>query len=792
MVSCTCEGVQGLRDVTRLNYGVLFHEVSQLQFARDFWINTFEIHIPDTFNSTPTFRHCTDRTSECLVKNHFLSQVNHLQRQTQINLENTNAFIQQLVPEIDLMTNNGRKRGLLNFVSDIGQGLFGLARDSDVQTLARHINQLTRETNRVNQVLAQSGEHFSSYVAGVNHKLKTLTDEILLNKHGLEILRAQFRDTQEYYQRMFGTMTGIAMDQLAHYSDVHFQTDQLKFGIIDLVQGDLPPILIPPKILGKTLRDLQLLLDTQYNGYYVMNDDPHYYYKYSTFLLTRKGSSVFISLKIPISGYRYPFDVFSVTTVEVPMNSTSQHVTKLLRQPDYLLLSRDQTQYATLTSTEYSACTGTTFKHCTLRMTIKPVLTNPSCILSIFKNDVSSIQSLCDFRVLTNTLVPHIVELTNNRLLVYRLRTISLHCSDGSRQLDGCQDFCVITIPCKCSVDTDKVHFSGHISSCSENQTYTKVHPVNLALIQNFFNDSYIKSLTGDSFFNTTVNVSLPTFDLYEHKFSDLVADDKNNDLSLKKMAQAAKSDKQIFTSLAHSMVAGEVSLPPSWSDKYNIILIITGSMMIINFLITLWLIFKFRTLRAAVLFHRVSATLPPTFIYETIPTIPTPSVIETLQSSISWDHMIFLLAILNLFCILYFGSRYFTPPQRQTNVVIEVATQSTCVMLNVIQLPMCPSFYVARFPTDTIDIRVYGYLRPSLHISWSDFQIHSVKDMKDVHMPRKLKVGLITAWRLRHLIRSGNPSIYLYISHQGLIQPLPSNVEMTSVARPLMATDSS
>ena len=64
------------------------------------------------------------------------------------------------MPETDFIQNNSGKRGLFNFVSDIGQRWFGLARDSDVQTLARRVNQLTQEANRVNQVLAQYGNHF--------------------------------------------------------------------------------------------------------------------------------------------------------------------------------------------------------------------------------------------------------------------------------------------------------------------------------------------------------------------------------------------------------------------------------------------------------------------------------------------------------------------------------------------------------------------------------------------------------------------------------------------------------
>ena len=367
----------------------------------------------------------------------------------------------------------------------------------------------------------------------------------MLNKNGLEILRTRIKDTQEAYQRTFGTMTGIAMEQLSNYSDVHFELDQLKFGIIDLVQGNLSPIIIAPPILAKALQDLQLLLDSKYHGYYVMNDDPHYYYKFSQFILARRGSTLYVSLKMPVTGYKYPFDVFSITVVEFPVNSTSPHVTQLLKQPDYLLLSRDRSRYTTLASSEYSSCIGTSFRHCSQRAVIKSSLTNPSCILSIFKNDVASVRSRCDFRVIQSTLEPYVLELTDNRLLVYRLRTLSLHCSDGSRQLEGCSNFCIVTLPCNCAIDTDQLHFSGHITNCPANNNHTKLHPINMAMIQAFFNQSYIRNLAGDSFFNTSMNISVPAFDIYEHDFSQVTADDKKTDLSLKKIAKAAKTDQR-------------------------------------------------------------------------------------------------------------------------------------------------------------------------------------------------------------------------------------------------------
>ena len=46
------------------------------------------------------------------------------------------------------------------------------------------------------------------------------------------------------------------------------------------------------------------------------------------------------------------------------------------------------------------------------------------------------------------------------------------------------------------------------------------------------------------------VNVSVPDFKLYKHKFNSILASDQIDHLSLIKMVKAAKSDEKIFQNL--------------------------------------------------------------------------------------------------------------------------------------------------------------------------------------------------------------------------------------------------
>jgi hypothetical protein len=54
-----------------------------------------------------------------------------------------------------------------------------------------------------------------------------------------------------------------------------------------------------------------------------------------------------------------------------------------------------------------------------------------------------------------------------------------------------------------------------------------------------------------------SVNITIPDFKIYTHKFKEILASDKNDPLSLKRMVKSAKKDDTIFQSLSEPILDG-------------------------------------------------------------------------------------------------------------------------------------------------------------------------------------------------------------------------------------------
>lgn len=85
------------------------------------------------------------------------------------------------------------------------------------------------------------------------------------------------------------------------------------------------------------------------------------------------------------------------------------------------------------------------------------------------------------------------------------------------------------------------------------------LHPVNLILLQHFFENKHFENIMADTSFANPVNMSVPTFNLYSHEMNDIMVDDKKSHLSLSKMAEYAKRNATIFQSLAEPLLNGNI-----------------------------------------------------------------------------------------------------------------------------------------------------------------------------------------------------------------------------------------
>ena len=63
-----------------------------------------------------------------------------------------------------------------------------------------------------------------------------------------------------------------------------------------------------------------------------------------------------------------------------------------------------------------------------------------------------------------------------------------MSCMDKITKSTGCK-FCLIALPCHCSLKLDHIPIPNRITNCVNNDILARSFPVNLAVLHNFFED---------------------------------------------------------------------------------------------------------------------------------------------------------------------------------------------------------------------------------------------------------------------------------------------------------------
>ncbi|MEW8547942.1 MAG: hypothetical protein AB2693_30925, partial [Candidatus Thiodiazotropha sp.] len=388
--------------------------------------------------------------------------------------------------------------------------------------------------------LAQHEDDLSSFVTTANHRMDNLMQGIKENDMAINYVQTQLQKTTKNLQYMFEQMINLLSQQIKTSSDMNHELDELKIGVTDLVNGKLSPLLLPQSILESTLNDIQNILITRYPGFYLTQPSTANVYSNAKFMYARNGTSLFITVKLPISHFKEPLMVYKVISLPVPVNSTSAHATHLLHLPKNLILTSDHQFYTSLTDTELDKCQGKSLKQCSFNVPLTPITTE-SCILALYVNSKEKVKAMCDFRFLHDAVKPAIIELNPYSLALYRTPLLSMECGKEHKMIKGC-DFCIIKLPCLCSIITSDFYLAPRLTSCHNHTKHvTKIHPVNLILLQHFFSNENTDNIFADTTFTNPVNMTVPKFKLYNHNMKNILANDNKAHLSLSKMADSAK-----------------------------------------------------------------------------------------------------------------------------------------------------------------------------------------------------------------------------------------------------------
>ena len=540
----------------------------------------------------------------------------------------------------------------------------------------------------------------------------------------------------------------------------------------------------------KTIAHIDHLLKSSHHNFYLIYENPNYYYAKGEFFFTRHQSTIFLTLKFPISAQQQPMKLFKIISLPVPAasNMSSKHATQLMSLPDYFAISDHKDYYAQLKATDLENCKKGKLIVCPNNWALSPI-SKATCVLSLYNNDNKGVHKLCNFRFRPHVLEPQIIELSSTSILLYNTMKVTLNCPQQTKVVPGCM-FCLLTIPCKCSVSTDDWYFPPRLVNCyNKNKQISTVHPVNLALLQEFFDESKLSNILGNSMFSNPVNFSVPNFKFYNHSFNEFLVADAQSHLNLKKMAKAAKKDEKVFKSLAEPLLDGRIEIQPTWPNVDSILTYVGLGLAAISFSFGIVLFCKYRKLAIAfsVLqqIQNVKSQTIPSFIYN-VPEVTevSESKIESwFQSEITWTHAsvmlsVLLIVILGIALIIMFKKK-----SCGTYIAVELTSGGQCVFVPLMHLSLCPSNYLVHIPKIQ-DVSVSGCFSGKLSLLWNKFSVIDKRTDKEMAVSSIVSLYPYAKFRIKKIL-SQPFSANIILIHQKYAYVLPRPAEQE--IRPLL-----
>lgn len=278
--------------------------------------------------------------------------------------------------------------------------------------------------------------------------------------------------------------------------------------------------------------------------------------------------------------------------------------------------------------------------------------------------------------------------------------------------------------------------------------------------------------ISGNTTFDKILQIDIPQFKIYNHSFSNFLVNDYKNHLNLTKMAETAKQEGVIFQHLSEPLLEGEISVKSAWPDLNGMLGLTATSMAGLTFLYCIWSFFKIRKLATALLvLERTaqvrSATLPP-FVYKVETTTSNANFLNmSFFQELTLSHILFaIIGILvsTIVIIIIYRSRQ---SNHFTYLLMELTTGSSCSVVTLAKLPLCPSYWTFNVPPSIQKLEVLETFKPKLYITWENFTVTNKLTSKSIEVKTIVKLSLFHAIKLKE-ITSHPYCAHLLISHQG------------------------
>jgi len=761
--------------VTKLNYGVVLKPVTTVDIVTTTWRHTFIVKLP-AVPSTLIHRHGMNcrRVSvderQCVRLRKMVEYLHNITIRSVAKIHAVMRYIRTIspsfVPSFNF-TRSARKRGLIDLGGDLLHGLFGTARDSDIAHVQESVDAMQKQNLQLATAWHETAENLLSFTETTNHRLDTLKRMINTQRHTIEHI---FNDVVNE-TRDLTVASDLIVTALNRFEDFVLILDALeKFsaGVEFLAHGFLSPTLVSPLEIRNTINKVNAEIRALNLNIRVVRIRASFYYGSHHFLASRIHNTIMIHVPIPMTELRTSLFLYEVHVVPVPVPGNDNHATVLHNVPKFIAYRPEQEffiEFEHKPDIKMSQLIYLEDTHGLMKTEI-----NSSCILAILRDSKSDVHVLCDFTVLTNFIRPSLFIIDYSHVLITNMSNVIITCPADISKNITCPASCRVTIPCRCTLNSEAGYIPPRITGCIHGDV-SLLHSVNLALLQNFFSESQLSHIWGNSLLPDPMQIFLPDLKIFEAEYSHELKEDKRARFDLKKIANLTKSDTDAFGSLAHSMVQDWRNYRSKdyeneftfWSWK-NWLSIGTSFIAVCALLLALRLGYRVRVLTATIttmqLPGRAYAAVAPSELNYFTTTLRSPVnttwlnefQVKYVPDTMSEMIIIFLLTLSVIFTMLLY-LRFRRKSAYSFDLFLYVGCNTDICSLWIRSFALEPRLYTFSATSYIENLNVKGCLFPQLTLDWPSLIIRSGLTNENFHLPKTIKLSWSQRCHLRTLL---------------------------------------
>lgn len=674
---------------------------------------------------------------------------------------------------------NKRRDALIPIIGDISNTLFGVATDSELQTMVLHSKEIAETLRRHDLMLAGIWHESMNISAKMDNRIDSIAQTF--NKHALATHKIilDYRNSldRERTKRELGYTTERLGLQL---EEARIHLEKFKMALQILALGKLPRELVTPTMLKNALGKIKQHMRAK--QYYLITQEPFGYYRESRFTTAITGfypnNHLLITVEIPLTSYKNKFHLYEMVYLDMPVPHNNNSVMKVKSTSSGLLIGG---QGSEIHFKELSAVELYTIKNGVRNQVGSRVLNRnwgQNCMISIYRQHDARVKKFCEYTIYPKQMKPSIRYLHANQFVLTAVSEYYVK-NESSRILKkGCQQ-CIIQLGDGKEILTDEFIISSgghHVDSNDEVK-----HTVNKPILSHFFTDNELRMIKGDTLFNSIAALELPNITLSRPGEVDLIAEDSEVKILMSKAMEAVKTRSKIYHTFADKVYEEVMKeeIPDIHFTWLDYLTMATCGLASLSFVYLILISIKFTKMAASIAIIermlKANAAQDLNLKYSVNDEQQSATTEKAWQNepygwnqgwmNLPWIWFIAGLGIgITVSTILWVICHWYTKKETrfETSLALNIAVSNKGKIITLMKIHVPASDLEVRALNGPTNLFVNGYLSPKLHYNWdAQLVIKSLNVAKMV--PRSVRISYQEARILRNVLERNHNAVAIF-----------------------------